>query len=120
MPAPTAGITAATREGGTATWSDSAIQSRFPRARDASDQPSGGFCDALADAMTLVSARGGLIGVERRRFAVGVADQIIIDPTSAIPTITLIDSEQAVNGPAIPTRYELNLNAETTMLELFV
>lgn len=124
MPATAADIAAATREAVAATWSDGAIRTRYPRARDDSGQDApGGNCDAIADAQVLVNARGALLGVERRRFAVVVQDvlwSLAAPESGTVPTVTLIDVEHAVNGPALVTRIEIDLNSETTSLELWV
>jgi hypothetical protein len=112
-------IAAGTREAVVATWSNGTIRTRYPSARDGSADPAEGFFDALADAQTVIDARGALIGVERRRFAVTVADLLWIDPAAGLPTMRLVDSEQAVDAPMLVARLSLDLAAETTDLELF-
>ena len=119
MPATATDINAATRDGAVATWSDSAIVARYVRARDGSLNPADGYCDALADGVTLIAARGALIGVERRRFVVRVQDVLSFDPAAALPSVTLIDAEQSANGTFLVTRLEVDLENETTVLELF-
>lgn len=119
MPALKDDINAATRDGAVSTWSDSAIVSRYVRARDASGNPADGYFDSASDAATIIAARGALIGVERRRFIVRVEGLISFDPAAALPTVTLIDTEQAANGAFLVTRLELDLENEMTVLELF-
>ena len=62
MPATPADIAAASRDVVVATWSDATIAGRYPSARDGSVQPEDGFFDAIADAQTVINARGALIG----------------------------------------------------------
>lgn len=119
MTATAADIAAATRKAIVSNWSSATIHTRYPNARDGLSSPAEGFFDANADADTALAARGALIGTERRRFTVKVADVIWIDPTAGIPTVTLVDAEQGVSGNFLVARYELDLEAETTTLELF-
>jgi hypothetical protein len=81
--------------------------------------PANGYFDDPADAQTVIDARGALIGVERRRFAVTAQDVIWPDPAAGIPTARLIDDEQRADGAYLIARFELDLDAETTSLELF-
>lgn len=119
MPALPADIAAATREVAISTWSDTAIAARYPAARDGSVTPATGYFDSAANADTVIQARGALIGVERRRFAVTVQDLVWPDPASGIPTARLIDGEQRADGDFLVARVELDLDAETTSFELF-
>jgi hypothetical protein len=119
MPALPADIAAASREVAISTWSDAAIAARYPAARDGSVTPAMGYCDNAADAESVIKARGALIGVERRRFAVTVQDLVWPDPASGIPTARLIDGEQRVDGAFLMARVELDLEAETSSFELF-
>lgn len=119
MPALPADIAAATREAAISTWSDPAIAARYPAARDGSVTPAAGYCDSAIDADTVIKARGALIGVERRRFAVTVQDLAWPDPTTGIPTALLVDLEQRANGAFLMARVELDLEAETSSFELF-
>jgi hypothetical protein len=119
MPALADDIAAGTREAVTATWSNPTLHIRYPSARDGSANPAEGFFDAIADAQSAIDARAALIGVERRRFSVKVHDMLWLDPAAGVPTVTLIDGEQAVSGNFLVARFELDLDAETTTLELF-
>ncbi len=119
MPALPADIAAASREAAIATWSDPAIAARYPASRDGSVTPATGFCDSVADAQTLIDARGALIGVERRRFAVTAQDLVWPDPALVMPGARLIDAEQRVDADFLVARVELDLDAGTTSLELF-
>jgi hypothetical protein len=102
-----------------AAWSDTAVQLRYPSARDGASAPAEGFFDAVADAQTMINARASLIGVERRRFLVGAQDILWLDPSLGLPAVTLVDSDQAVSGPFAIARLEVDLGAETTSLEVF-
>lgn len=119
MSALPADIAAAIRDAAIAQWSDTAISGRYSSARDALTDPSTGYFDSLTDAVSAISARGALIGVERRRFSVTVHDVLWLDPTSAFPTVSLVDTEQGANASFLVTRVEVDLDAETTTLELF-
>jgi hypothetical protein len=119
MAATAADIAAAGRDGAVATWTDAAITARYPSARDGSVSPSVGYFDAIADALTVINARGNLIGVERRRFVPLIADLVWPDLSAGIPQDQLIDAEQAVNAGFLGARVEVDLDAETTTHELF-
>ena len=119
MPATAADIAAASRDAATATWSDPTIAARYPTARDGAAEPATGYFDAIADAQTVAAARGALIGVERRRFTVTVAELIWPTVSTGLPTVRLIDAEQGVDGAFLVARIELDLDAETTTYELF-
>ena len=119
MPATPTDIAAAGREAAISTWQSAMIAARYPTARDGTLSPSMGLFDSAADAQTVVNARGTLIGTERRRFAVLVQEVIWPEISVAIPTMTLIDGEQSVNDSFLAARIELDLEPETTNLELF-
>lgn len=119
MPALQADIFAASRDSVMASWSDTAIGTRYPNARDGWTQPSTGYFDAIADAQTVINARGALIGVERRRFAVSAWGLSWPTVSTGLPLGQLIDVEQSANSSFISARFELDLEAETTNNELF-
>ena len=119
MPATVADIAAGSREAAVASWASATIAGRYPSARDGSVEPAEGFCDAIADTQALVNTRGALLGTERRRFVVEVGDVLWTDVTAAIPTATLVDAEQVANVNVLAGRIEIDLEAETTNLELF-
>ncbi|WP_380873591.1 hypothetical protein ACFB49_42490 [Sphingomonas sp. DBB INV C78] len=119
MVATPADIAAGTRAASVATWSNATIQARYPTARDGSKEPDAGYFDAIADAQTVIDARGALIGVERRRFAALIDDLVWPDPTLGLPARTLVDSEQAVNAAVLVSRVAVNLESEQTTEELF-
>lgn len=96
------------------------IKTAFPNARDGLATPAEGLFDAEADATTALAQRQALIGVDgRRRFAVTAEEMIWIDPEAGVPAFTLIDSQQSANGAFLAARVEIDLNTETTTLELF-
>lgn len=119
MPALPADIAAALRDVAVATFTSTAIAARYPDARDSSTDAAAGYFDAIADATTVVNARGALIGVERRRFTVD--SSVLIWPTvsTGLPQAHLIDPEQGVDAGFLCARIELDLDAETTTYELF-
>lgn len=120
MAALPADIAAASRDAIKVTVSDATILSRFPRARDGNAAPAAGYFDDDADALTSLIARQALIGVQgRRRFAVDIADVVLPDLSGALPSWTLVDAEQAVNGALLVARLEVDFESETTSLELF-
>lgn len=112
-------IDAGTREAVIVSWSNSAIKLLFPSARDGSTDPSEGFFDTVANAQAAIDQRGALIGVIRRRFKAVVAAVLWLDPAYGIPAATLVDDEQSVIGTFMVGRVEVDLEAETTTLELF-
>jgi hypothetical protein len=121
VPATSTDIAAATRPHVVAIWDSATIKARYPtRARDGGESVRTGYCDAIADAQTLVTAQGALIGVERRRFVVKLDGLHWLDPTSGIPSVTIVDAEQGgLNGVFMVTRCAVDLDDESTLLELF-
>lgn len=94
------------------------IKTRYPD-RDQLTSPAEGFFDSADDAATALGQRRSLIGSERRRFAVQVADLVWIDPETALPTVQLIDSEQVIDAACLISRVQVDLENETTVMELF-
>lgn len=119
MPALTADISAAIRRARIETFESATIKARYPSARDDSGSPAEGFFDSAANALTAAQARGALLGVERRRFAVRAADIVNLTPNLGVPTVTLKDAEQGVDGAFLVARIELSLEDETTTFEVF-
>lgn len=118
MPALSSDIGAATREAATAAW-QSAVGGRYPSARDGSIVASTGYFDRIEDAQAVVDARGGLIGVERKRFAVNVDEIVWPDLTAGVPSTVLIDVEHGVNSAHLEARIEVDLEPESTGFELY-
>ncbi|MCP3732006.1 hypothetical protein M9978_16395 [Sphingomonas sp. MG17] len=118
MPALPADIAAGTRSARIETWSDPDMKTRYPNARDGSETPSPAYFDSAANAVTALVARGALIGVERRRFKVVVDQLVIPHPELGMPTVTLRDTEQAVDAPAIVCRVECQPETEQTIYEV--
>ncbi len=112
-------ISAGTRAAVVVTWSDAAVKALFPSARDGELSPAEGFFDSATDAQACVNARGALIGAFRRRFAVTASELTWLDPVTGLPAARLIDVEQAVDQVLLVGRVELDLEAETTTVELF-
>jgi hypothetical protein len=119
MPATATDIGAATRAATIVSWASATIAARYPTARDGAASPAPGWFDLAAHAQAMIDARGGLLGVERRRFAAVVQDELWLDPAAGVPTARLIDGPTAVDAGLIVARLELDLEAETTSLELF-
>lgn len=119
MPALDADIGAGSRDSVVATWSDAAIASRYPSARDGGTEPSTGYFDAIADAQAVINARGALIGTDRRRFAAEVQDILVPALSVGVPQVQLIDAEQTVNGTFLASRIEVDLEQDRTSYELF-
>lgn len=119
MPALPEDIGAASRAVAVATWASPAVAARYPSARDGSITPADGYFDAIADAQTVVVARAVLLGTERRRFAAEVHDLLWPTIEAGVPQLRLIDAEQGVDGGFLAARVELDLEAETSTLELY-
>lgn len=118
MPALPADIVRATRRARIITRTDAAIQSAVSGARDAVSAPEAGFFESAVDASTVLDMKAALTGTFRRRFVVGLTGEVWVDPMEAIPTVTLVDSESGFSGSAILTRIEIDLESETTSLEV--
>lgn len=119
MPADFEDIAAAIRAASIAVWSDGLTAGRYPNARDGTVAPAAGYFDRIDDAQAVANARGVLIGAERRRFAAEVQELIWPDVESGVPTMRLIDAEQNADLACLTARIEIDLDAETTSLELF-
>ena len=118
MPALVADIQRATRKARVVTLTDSAIQSAYNGARDAIDAPAPGYFETAADASTVLALKQALNGVFKRRYVVNIADEVAVDPLTAVPTWTLTDSETGVAGTVLLTRIEVDLENETTQVEV--
>ena len=119
MPALVTDIAAGIRAAQIETVSDAAIQARYPSARDGSEDPAEGLFDAAADAVTALNARKALLGVERRRFRAVAGELVWLDPAAGLPSVALIDPEQALAATGLISRIELDLDDETTTFEVF-
>ena len=118
MPALPSDIAAALRQQMVVSSQDATIKTRFPSARDGSDNPAEGLFDSAADAATAVGQRVALLGVTRRRFVVTVNDMVEITP-GTVPTHRVIDAEQGLDASMLLSRLEVDLEQETTQLEYF-
>lgn len=118
MPALSSDATAGQREARIVMDESATIKARYPD-RDQADRPAEGFFDSATDAAAALAQRRSLIGTERRRYAVTVNDLIWIDPETAIPTVRLIDSEQVTDTSCLIARVQIDLETETTAMELF-
>lgn len=119
MPATVGDIAAATRAAQIETWSDAAVKTRYPNARDGQAVPAEGFFDVSADGNTAITARAAIFGTERRRFTAAAFDLLWHDLTAGIPLVKLTDVEQAVDANMIPARISVSLEDETTSYEVF-
>lgn len=119
MPALPADIAAVTRAASVATWSDAAIEARYPSARDGSVSPSEGFCDKAADTQALIDARGSLIGSERGRYSVAVHDLIWPDLSQGMPQAAVADPDLLLDRGMMTPRIEIDLETNVTTFEVF-
>jgi len=118
MPALVADIQRATRKARIVTLTDSAIQSDYNGARDAIDEPEPGYFESAADASTVLALKQALNGVFKRRYVVEIADEVVVDPLTAVPTWHLTDSETGAAGNVLLTRIEVDMETETTQAEV--
>ncbi|MBP6031247.1 MAG: hypothetical protein KA533_07450 [Sphingobium sp.] len=96
---------------------DSALQTRFPAARDGRESPATGHFDSATDGASALSLRFALIGTVRRRWQVDVADLIQPALASGLPCWRLTDAEQGVDAVCLVSRIEVDFENETTGLE---
>lgn len=118
MPALPSDIAAAMRQQMVVSSQDATILTRFPSARDGSQDPVEGFFDSASDAATAVGQRMALLGSVRRRFAVAVDDLVDV-PAGTVPTHRVIDAEQGLDAALLVSRVEVDLEQETTQVEYF-
>jgi hypothetical protein len=111
-------IIRATRRARVVTREDTAIRDAFPDGRDQVIAPEPGFFESASDAAAVLELKAQLTGVFRRRFAVIESGIRWIDPGQGVPSFTLADGELGFNGPALLTRWRLDLNTERTEMEL--
>mgnify|MGYP003576328756 CR=1 FL=1 len=119
MPALTADIAAAIRRAKVESWSDAAVKTRYPNARDGLAEPAEGFFDSTADGQAAIAARGALFGTERRRFAAAAQTLVWPDLAAGIPLVRLVDPDLKLDANTIPVRIELSLEDGTTSYECF-
>ncbi|MGD9470610.1 MAG: hypothetical protein AB7G24_00765 [Novosphingobium sp.] len=119
MPATPANIARAIRAARVVTRSDSAIQAAFPDARDQLDAPRPGYFELAADGETALELVAQLIGVRRRRFVVEIDGLVWLDPADGVPTWHLTDAELGVDDDMLLTRIEVDMESETTTVELW-
>lgn len=118
MPATATDATAIQRAARIVKDESSTIKARYPD-RDQLTNPAEGFFDSATDAASCLTQRRALIGTERRRFSVQVAELVWIDPETSLPTVQLVDGEQVINAACLIARVQLDLENETTVMELF-
>ena len=118
MSALPADIVRATRQARIVRRTDAAIQSAFVKARDQGDDPQAGYFQNAADASAALEAQAALIGTFRRRFSARLAEPVWIDPLTEVPTWHLTDSETDMDDDVIVTRIEIDLEEETTLVEV--
>lgn len=98
---------------------NSAVQARYPRARDMREEPAPGYFDSTVDCAAALVARADLLGTERKRFLVRVGDMLTHDLSAGLPCWRLIAAEQGFDAVCLVGRVEVDLENETTGLELF-
>ncbi|MCW2412001.1 MULTISPECIES: hypothetical protein [unclassified Sphingobium] len=113
-------VAASSRAAAIVIVSDTALLDRFPTARDGKKAPAEGYCDSAADTEAILDARAALIGQQgRRRFAVKIAAVLDISLDGGVPCYRLIDDEQQVDATMVVGRIEIDLEDETSTVELF-
>ena len=120
MPATPANIARALRKARVVTLEDTAVRAAFPDARDQVDDPRPGYFELAADAEAALSMAADLLGKHRRRFIVGLSGEIWLNPADGVPTWRLVDAEYEVDAPGLVTRLEIDMEQETTTVELLV
>lgn len=118
MTALPADIIRATRASRLVIRSDSAIKTLFPGARDGQAEPDPGYFENAADADTVLAIKAALIGAVRGRYIVEIGEEIDIDPFTSIPSFQLTDTELGIDKPALLCRLELDMETETTSIEV--
>lgn len=118
MPALSADIIRATRRARIVTREDADIRERFPSAQDQIRTPEPGYFENAEDAASVLAIKASLTGVFRRRFAVAIDGEEMIDPTNCIPTFQLCESELGFDGPVMAARWQFDLNTERTDIEV--
>lgn len=111
-------IIRATRRARIVTREDTAIRDAFPDGRDQVIAPEPGFFESASDAAAVLDLKAQLTGTFRRRFAVVESGVRWINPVAGVPSFTLADDELGFNGPALLTRWRIDLNTERTEMEL--
>lgn len=117
MSALPADIRRATRRSQIVTREDASILARFPAARDQVNAPEPGYFESAADAATVLALKADLTGKFRRRYIVQLDDMIDLDPFEGIPTWEIADTELGLEVAKLVTRYEIDLEEETTTYE---
>ena len=120
MPATPANIARALRKARVVTLEDPAVRAAFPDARDQVDDPRPGYFELAADAESALRLSADLLGRPRRRFIVRLADEVWLNPAEGVPTWHLADAELEVDAPGLLTRIEIDMEQETTTVELLV
>jgi len=74
--------------------------------------------ETAADATTVLALKADLVGQYRRRFRVDIAGELSVDPLDTIPCWQLVASELGADLPVMLCRVEVDLEAETTAIEV--
>lgn len=120
MPALALDIIRATRQARVVTREDASIKDQSPNARDGSQNPEPGYFESAADARAALALKAKLNGTFRRRYLVNAAEEVWIDPLgpAGIPTARLIDAELNLDISALVTSMDVDMETETTRLEV--
>lgn len=118
MPADPADIQRAIRQSRVVTYEDGGMQAAYPNARDSLDNPHPGYCEDAGDTAQVLDAIGTLIAAPRQRYLVTIGDEMWLDPLAGIPTFQLIDEELGADLPVLLTRLEVDMENETTGIEV--
>ncbi len=120
MPATAERAAFASREYRYDTIEDATIRAAHPGARDTGDRPRASFFDDLAAAAAVNAERAGLLMTLPQRMAVVCAEALTDLATDTVtPTVRLTDPEQQLDADFLVSRLVLDLESETTSLELF-
>lgn len=118
MPALAADIAAGTRDARIVEWSDAAILTAWPDARDQRGAPSAGGFDSATDAAAALALKAALIGVVRSRVVAAAQDMIFIAPADdGVPSWRIVDAETAFDATCMVARWELDPNDESVTIE---
>lgn len=120
MPATAARAAFASRDFRFDTLTSAAIKAAHPDARDQEDQPAVSFFDDIAAATAINAERGALLLALPRRLSVTIAEPLAdLDTSLTTPTTRLVDAELGIDADLLISRLALDLETETTALELF-
>ena len=99
---------------------NTAVETHYGNAARDTTEPLETFFDDPADAQAMVNERLALLSVTRSLVTVqiqGIATAADIDPSLALPTVTIIDDEQGRNSAALVFGVTIDMKTERSTLE---